>query len=378
MFKSFFLAGFEGSTGYNRHGEWFDQVAATGHDVTAHRDYRDLAALGVHAARDTARWPLIDRGGGRYDFASLDPLLDAANAAGAEVIWDLFHYGYPDDLDLFGPDFAPRFADYCHAVARRIAARTDGPLFFTPVNEPSYFAYAAGEAGLFAPHAAGRGWALKQALCAAAIRGVEALWDAAPGCRIVHVDPICRAVAAPDRPQDLEAVAQFNDSVVFQAFDILAGRLLPELGGSPRHLDVVGINYYWTNQWEWGAAPCAGGVVPPLAPEDPRRVPLTDLVRSVWRRYGQDVLISETAHVGDQRGPWLRQVAREAAELLNAGVPLRGVCLYPILGMPDWHARERWTPMGLWDPICHRTRPHDRLACPEMLAALQEAVRLAA
>ena len=31
MFRSFFLAGFEGSTGYNRHGEWFDQVTATGH-----------------------------------------------------------------------------------------------------------------------------------------------------------------------------------------------------------------------------------------------------------------------------------------------------------------------------------------------------------
>ena len=30
MFRSFFLAGFEGSTGYNRHGDWFDQVAATG------------------------------------------------------------------------------------------------------------------------------------------------------------------------------------------------------------------------------------------------------------------------------------------------------------------------------------------------------------
>ena len=26
MFRSFFLAGFEGSTGYNRHGQWFDQV----------------------------------------------------------------------------------------------------------------------------------------------------------------------------------------------------------------------------------------------------------------------------------------------------------------------------------------------------------------
>ena len=63
MFRSFFLAGFEGSTGYNRHGQWFDQVAATGHDRSVDQDYRDLAALGIHAARETVRWPLVDRGG---------------------------------------------------------------------------------------------------------------------------------------------------------------------------------------------------------------------------------------------------------------------------------------------------------------------------
>ena len=53
--------------------------------------------------------------------------------------------------------------------------------------------------------------------------------------------------------------------------DMLAGRLMPELGGSRDWLDIVGINYYWTNQWEWrGFGPQADGVIPPLA-------------RAVWR-----------------------------------------------------------------------------------------------
>ena len=34
MFRSFFFAGFEGATGYNMHGEWVDQIAATHHDKT--------------------------------------------------------------------------------------------------------------------------------------------------------------------------------------------------------------------------------------------------------------------------------------------------------------------------------------------------------
>ena len=45
---------------------------------------------------------------------------------------------------------------------------------------------------------------------------------------------------------------RFNEQVVYQSWDMLAGRLMPELGGSRRHLDIIGVNYYWTNQWEHG------------------------------------------------------------------------------------------------------------------------------
>jgi hypothetical protein len=370
MFRSFFLAGFEGSTGYNRNGHWFDQVVATGHDRTVERDYRDLADLGIHAARETVRWPLVDLGGGRYDFASVDPFLEAARSNGVEVIWDLFHYGYPPGLDIWNEDFTRRFADYCHAVGRYIGERTEGTCLFTPVNEPSFMAFAGGEKGLFAPHAEGRGWELKVALCRAALAGVEALWSACPGARMVNVDPLCHVAPASDRPEDREQARDFNERLVFQSWDMLAGRLLPELGGSRAHLDIVGVNYYWTNQWELGAAPLADGRIPPLADDDPRRVPFRDLVRSVWRRYGGELMITETAHVGEQRAPWLFESAYAAEALLLEGVPLRGLCLYPILGMPEWHEPDVWTPMGLWDPVCHRDPHGERLVCEPMLEAL--------
>lgn len=370
MFNSFFLAGFEGSTGYNKSGDWFDQVVSTGHDRTAATDYRDIARVGLRAARETVRWPLVDKGRGHYDFSSIYPFLEAARCHDVQVIWDLFHYGYPRDVDLFSENFPDRFADYCYAIARHIDVRTEGTSYFTPVNEPSFMAYAGGQAGLFAPHLRGRGWDLKVALCRAAIMGIEAIWAASPGARIINVDPLCRVVAHPEKPRDREAVRHFNNSAVFESWDMLAGRLLPELGGSPAHLDVVGINYYWTNQWEWGQEPLPDGCIPPLEDDDRRRVTLSDLVRTVWKRYGQDVMISETAHVGDNRGPWLREVAREAEKLLLGGVPLRGVCLYPILGMPEWHEPDVWTPMGLWDPVCHRNPCGNRLVCEPMLEVL--------
>ncbi len=375
MFRSFFLAGFEGSTGFNRHRQWFDQVAATGHDKTVNQDYRDLAAFGIHAARETIRWPLVDLGRGRYDFSSVEPFVRAARENRVEVIWDLFHYGYPQDLDLWGEEFPHRFADYCHAIARYICERTEGTCWFTPVNEPSFMAYAAGEKGLFAPHGQERGWELKIALVRAAIQGINAIRAACPDVRFVNVDPLCRVACPEDRPELAEEARDFNERLVFQAWDMMAGRLMPELGGSRAHLDVVGINYYWTNQWEW-RIPLVNGQIPPLADDDPRRLPLRDLVLKVWERYGGEVMITETSHIGERRGAWLREVAQESEALLLDGVPLRGVCLYPILGMPEWHEPEVWTPMGLWDPVCRQSPSGDRLICQPMLDALQSAQHL--
>src|SRR6185436_7562054 len=196
-------------------------------------------------------WPVVDHGT-HFDFSSAEPFVQASREHGIEVIWDLFHYGYPKHVDLFSESFPEQFANYCHAAAEFIGRQTDGVCYFTPVNEPSFFSWAAGEVGRFAPHCKGRGFELKVCLCRAAIRGINAIRSALPGARIVNVDPLCHVVAPADRPDLAPAADSFNQNAVFQSWDMLAGRLMPELGGSREHLDVVGINYYWTNQWEFG------------------------------------------------------------------------------------------------------------------------------
>lgn len=344
MFSSFFLAGFESATGYNAQREWFDQIAATEHDLRADEDYKLLAGAGIRAAREGVRWPLVDLGRGRYDLSSLAPLVDAARRHGVELIYDLFHFGYPAGLDPFSDEFVERFADYCHAVARFVGARTAGACYFTPINEPSYFSWAAGDAGLFAPHARGRGWELKVNLARSGILGIDAIRAACASARIVNVDPVCRVVAPADDFELQREAEAFNRGAVMQTWDMLAGRLLPELGGSPSHLDIIGVNYYWTNQWEIGRA----GL--PLGDGDERRLPLREIVRGVCERYeGAQVLVTETGHVGEMRVPWLRELAAECEAMLTEGLPLRGVCLYPVLGMPEWHDRRAWARMGLWD-----------------------------
>lgn len=372
MFRSFYLAGFECATGFNMHGEWIDQIAATGHDLHVDADYERLAAAGIHAVREAIRWPLADRGG-TLDFACARPFAEAAVRHGFDVIWDLFHYGYPQDLDPFDRAiFVPRFAAYCRAAARFAARHGEAPFYFTPVNEPSFFAWAGAEVGRFAPHARGRGFELKVALAHAAIEGINAIREELPDARIVNVDPICRVALA--RNADARAIEHarlFNEEWVFEFWDIVSGRKMPELGGSPGHLDIVGINYYWTNQWELGLE----GV--PLTPDDPRRVPLADLVRQAWQRYGTELVITETSALGDARAAWIGELSAMSSELLEEGVPLRGICLYPILGMPEWHARDQWTLMGLWDLEPEGDLLHRRPCSPGLLAleAAQHAVR---
>ncbi|HVL38132.1 MAG TPA: hypothetical protein VM328_01965, partial [Fimbriimonadaceae bacterium] len=297
-------------------------------------------------------------------------LLRAARRNGVEVIWDLFHYGYPRDLDILSDKFVARYADYVQAAAKYLRARTEGTLYITPVNEPSFLAWAGGEAQLFRPFLRGAGWELKVQLARAAILGAEAVWAVDPDAVIVSVDPTCR-VALPWGREDLRQEQEhFNEHVVFQSWDLVCGRLCPELGGSRRHLGVPGINYYWTAQWELHRAGVA------LDDDDPRRVPLREIVRDVWTRYGGKLLITETSHKPERRGEWITEVTNEALALWREGVPLQGVCLYPVLGMPEWHAPEDWTCMGLWD-IQYQDGSYDRIPCePAHLALARAAQKL--
>src|SRR2546423_14032196 len=95
------MGGFECSTHRARSGERLDLIATTGHDKYAVADYGRLREQGIRAARDGVRWHLIEKREGRYDFSSVLPMVRAARDAGVQVVWDLCHYGWPDDVDIF-------------------------------------------------------------------------------------------------------------------------------------------------------------------------------------------------------------------------------------------------------------------------------------
>jgi beta-glucosidase/6-phospho-beta-glucosidase/beta-galactosidase len=320
-------------------------IAATKHDRFVVEDYRRLVEYGMRTARDGIRWHLIEERPNSYDFSSVVPMLRAAHETGVQVIWDLCHYGWPDDIDIFKPEFVTRFARMAREFARLLVNETDSVPFITPVNEISFFAWASGESAYLNPFATGRSYELKDQLIRAAIEATEAIWDVAPHARIVNVDPAINVVCDPARPFEREAAADYH-YLQYHARDILTGRERPELGGAEKYLDIIGVNYYAFNQWIYGDTVYHPRI--PVTLYDPLYRPLSSILSEIYERYARPMFIAETGTEGDFRPTWLAYVAGEVRAAASAGVPVEGICLYPVVNFPGWD-NDRYCCNGLWD-----------------------------
>lgn len=371
VFTSFIMGGFEAACHINGGGRRLDMIGQTQHDIQVEQDYGLLKGQGIQTIREGVRWPLIEKVPGVYDFSSLEPMAAAAHRQGMQVIWTLWHYGWPDDLDVFSPEFVRRFAAFSKAVALFLHPYTDGVPFFTPVNEISYFCWVGGEVGTVHPYAKGRGYEMKMQLVRAAIACMDAVWEVSPTARFVHVEPLIHVATPPDRP-DLKEAALANHASQFEAYDMIAGVLHPELGGAAKYLDIIGSNFYHENQWYHGAAyiPWNNG-----APHQDW-VPLHRLIEQVYLRYRRPVIISETSHYGSNRPAWMRMITAEVQQVLAHDIPLLGACIYPIIDRSDWEDDNHWHNSGLWDYRLGEGGHHLRVLCREYAVEIQNAVQL--
>lgn len=347
LFRSLFLGGFECSAHRRlRDGARLDLIAATSHDRFARQDYERLHGLGVRAARDGIRWHLIEAGApNKYDWSSVLPMVRAAHDTGTQIVWDLCHYGWPDDLDVFSPAFVARFADLSRAFTRLLVDETGETPYLAPVNEASYVAWAGGGAAIFPPFVTGRGHELKMQLARAAIASTQAIWEACSHARVFHIDPVCSVVADPEASFDEIRTAESYRTSQFEVWDMISGRLHPELGGDPKFLDVIGVNYYRDNQWVYPGDVNASTTI---GPEHPYYRPVWTLLAEIHDRYQRPLFVAETGIENEARAGWLAHIGDEVRRALAAHVPIQGVCLYPILNHLGWED-DRHCHNGLWD-----------------------------
>ena len=351
IFPTFFLSGFECSSFlWGKEKKRRDLNAELHHYVHSDGDYAMLPPLGIAVAREGIPWPLVDKGNGEYDFSIIDPFLAAQRRHNILPIWDLCHYGYPDDLDPLSDvdGFVARFTAYARAAARYVSDRAHhGPLLITPVNGPTFWGYMGGEWAWCAPYGHSRE-DRREFTCALArtnISGCKANQQDLPDTRFVHIDPLIWVVPPRGREDLAEAAHRESYDDAYLAWDIISGLKRPEYGGSLELIDILGLNNYSFGQMEY-----AGGGKPniPLKPGDSRIRPVADLIWESWDKYRRPCIVAETSGIGGGRPDWLNDMVSESLAAVSRGVELHGVCLFPAVDMTDWHT-GKWLHMGIAD-----------------------------
>jgi len=339
-FKSFFMGGYECADHINRSGERVNLLKETEHDLRAGQDYDDLISLGIKVAREGICWSAVETAPFLFDFSEVENRIRLADAKGIQVIWDLCHFGYPDGIYPTHPHFCQRFEALCKAFTALYTTVSGQPLFVVPINEISFLSWHSGDVRGTVPFAVGCGFDIKYHLCKAALEGIKALKAILPDCRIVLVEPL---IAIHGRVEDDPEHIHSLNGHQFQAMDIIAGRMCPELGGSEEYLDILGFNYYWSSQWEHGTGSLPW---PEIAP---RRTAIADLLRMAYQRYNKPFFLSETGHFGIGRAEWIDEVTAECLAVLRDGLPLLGACIYPVTDRPDWDDLTSYSDCGIYD-----------------------------
>jgi hypothetical protein len=222
----------------------------------------------------------------------------------------------------------------------------DGDLIIIPINEVGFLSWLGGDVCGTAPYCKGYGWEVKYSLMKAYIEGVEAIKEIDPAVLILTSEPLVNLVPPVNATAEQIATAALQHEYQFQVTDILSGNICPELRGKPEYIDMIGVNYYYNNQWICNT--CDFLTWTDL-PADPRWIPLSNLITKVYQRYNKPIAITETSHPKEDRPLWIDMISKECSLVLNANIPLFGICLYPIIDRPDWDDLITWHRSGLWD-----------------------------
>jgi len=348
-FYSFWMAGYECSDKLNVFGNRVDFLNITGHLELIYEDYARLKNFNISTVREGIRWSFVEKQPYVYDFSTVAEMIKAAKAYGIQQVWDLCHFGYPDDLTPLHPMFARRFAALCKAFVEFYRSiNPSETLIIIPINEVSFISWLGGEACGTAPYCNGFGWQVKYKLMKAYIEGVAVLKNLDNNLLILTSEPLVN-MAPPENASEKEIVnAALEHQFQFQAADMLCGKICPELNGQPGYIDIIGLNYYYNNQWITGTTKFLGWND---EPKDSRWIALSHLINDVYKRYNKPVVITETSHPKEDRPVWIEDVTKQLIEVLHNNIPLWGACIYPIIDRPDWNDLITWHNSGLWDVV---------------------------
>jgi dTDP-4-dehydrorhamnose reductase len=390
-------AGFECTV--NRVGDrYFDQVTRSGHD-RRRDDLERLAALGVTAVRYPVLWERVAPDDPEQaDWSWTQARLRHLRTLGIQPIATLLHHGSgPRDTSLVDPAFPEKLA----AFARAAAEHHPEVLDWTPVNEPLTTARFSALYGHWYPHGRDTRLFVRAVLnqCRGIVLAMTEIRRVNGAARLVHTEDCGRTHAT----EPLRYQAHYENERRLLGLDLLCGRVdrwhflwphLLESGASEAELawflehpcppGVVGMNYYVTSdrfldhRWEnYPPAVRGGNGRDRYADVEAVRVAESgiaghaSILDELWTRYRLPLAVTEV-HLGctrEQQLRWLAEAWRAARDRRAAGIDVRAVTAWALLGTHSWD-RLVTTDQGSYEPGLFDVRSE-----PPRPTALATAVR---
>jgi dTDP-4-dehydrorhamnose reductase len=352
----------------NRVGEqYFSQLDQRAY-ASGVEDLARFAELGIRALRYPVLWERVAPDGlERADWTWPDAHLGALHRLAMRPVVGLIHHGSgPRETNLLDPGFPEKLACYASQVARRYPWIED----YIPVNEPLTTARFSGLYGLWYPH--GRDEVtFRQALfnqCRGVVLAMRAIERVNPNARLVQTDDLGTTYATPA----LQYQADFNNHLRWLGWDLLCGKVGREhplwhwlrasckageaeidwFAENPRAPDLVGVNHYVTSdrflddelkkypvdRHGGNGRDCYADVEAARTITEPVGA-IAPLLHEVWQRYGLPIAITE-AHIDAKREDqmrWLAGLWSGAQKARRAGVDIRAVTVWGMLGSYDWN-----------------------------------------
>jgi dTDP-4-dehydrorhamnose reductase len=342
-----------------------DQVRRTGHQRRP-GDVDRIAALGVTALRYPVLWErTAPRGLERAHWRWPERRLARLRELGVRPIVGLVHHGSgPRHTSLLDPAFADGLARFARACAERF----DWVLDWVPVNEPLTTARFSALYGHWYPHATDDAAFVRALLtqCRAVVLAMRAIRSVIPGARLIQTDDL----ALTHSTRRLAYQAAFENERRWLTFDLLCGRVtrdhplwgwLTKVGANGRELewfaenrcppDVVGLNYYVTSERllderveRYGAhtqGTNGRDVYADVSAVRALRAGIAGperLLREAWERFGLPLAITEAQQgcTREEQLRWLDELWHGALSARTAGVDVRAVTVWALLGAFDW------------------------------------------
>jgi beta-glucosidase len=321
-----------------------DIAETTGHDLNWKQDLELLAAAGVSRLRYPVRWHRVEAEEGAYHWSETDRILNHLRDRGFSPIVDLVHHtSYPRWLagGFADPRFGTAYLRYAEAFALRYPWTTEYTLF----NEPFSTLFLSGHEAIWPPYHSGLSGFVGQILnVLPAVAQASLLFaELLPNARHVWVDtceyhtgsdPSGRAYAALANERRFLVIDSFlgrgydPDGPLADPLREAGGERLLEL--TPGRIDTLGLDYYAHCQWNFGAG---GGSAP-----TPNPLPLAEQILHYWQRYRLPCILTETNIRGyaSDRATWFKYVLEQCELARSQGVPLDGMCWFPVIDSTDW------------------------------------------